>query len=488
MSDAQLRHLTDYVLEGYQWFCHKPAFDYGSVGRELTRPGALSTASMLIIIDRLRAMNAPRSSELNKCYDFADGRAGFQSPGNRHFWKADIMVHHGGNFYLSARIPSARIIGTEKVSQENLKRKYLAWGSTNILVDGREYWNVFPAWDWSRIPGVTTAKDDVIKEDPYANGSTVNTTRSADLVSSSDFAGGVSDGVYGLAAYDYSWDGIRGRKAYFFSPEAMYCFGAGITASKNTPVITNVDQCNSRGTATISTNGKKSVIGGDASTFTDLSWAHHNRVGYLFPAGGEVTVQNMDQTGSWSDISASQSATPVTQKIFSLWIDHGKTPADARYEYIVVPDRDLAQFEKWTHANPLRLITNSADFQSIHDKSSGLYGIAFYRPGTTILDAGLAVTVSRACLLLIQGINKEGGYKITVSDPTTKAQNLIIRISKRLTGPGANVNPDESTSISVTLPSGEYAGKSVKMDFSTVPASGSSGFENFKPGPLPFYY
>ena len=488
MSESQLKLITDYTLDGYQWFCQRSAFDYGAVGREITRPGALSTASMKIIIDRLKAMNAPRMDELTKCYNFVDGKADFQSPGNKHFWKADIMVHHGATFYMSARIPSSRIIGTEKVSGENLKRKFLAWGSTNILVEGDEYWNVFPVWDWSRIPGVTTVKNDVVREDPQANGSTINTTKSADLVSSARFAGGVSNGLFGLAAYDYSWDGVSGRKAYFFTAEAMYCLGSGINATKTNPVITNVDQCKSSGTVTISSNGTKSSIDEAEKAVPNLSWIHHARVGYIFPAGGEITVKNMNQTGSWADISASQSSTPVTAKVFSIWFDHGNSPSDSKYEYIVVPDKDLNQFEKWDSNNPLKLISNTFEHQAVFDKKSMIYAIAFYRAGTIILDDGLAVLVNRACLLLIQNTNKGAGFRISVSDPTAEVQNLVIKISRKLKGPGVTANPDHSSSIDINMPSGENAGKSLTMEFTNEQSSNSCGFENFKAGTLPFFY
>jgi hypothetical protein len=115
-------------------------------------------------------------------------------------------------------------------------------------------------------------------------------------------------------------------------------------------------------------------------------------------------------------------------------------------------------------------------------------GWLFTGPELLLLDAGLAVTVSRQCLLLIQSVNKGSGYKITVADPTTKTQNIIIKISKKLKGAGVTVNPDESTSISITVPSGENAGKSIMMEFSNEKASSSCGIENFKPGPLPFFY
>jgi len=464
MSDSQLQVLTNEILDGFQWFCQKSAFDFGSAGREISRPGALSTSSIKTITNRLKAMNAPRTSELTNCYNFINGTSDFKSPGNKHFWKADMMVHHGATFYLSAKIPSSRTIGTEKMNGENLKRKFLPWGATNIMVDGDEYRNIFPAWDWSGIPGVTTVKENV----------TDSTNGSAYLISSSVFAGGVSDGVFGLAAYDYSWDGINGRKAWFFTPDAMYCFGAGISASKTNPVITNVNQCYSSGTVTVSKNGVKSTINGVEMNLSNLSWSHHDRVGYFFPTGGEITVKNINQTGSWYDINISQSVTPVTHKVFSLWIDHGNAPSDSRYEYIVVPSKELTQFETWIGTNPLKMIANNKEVQAVWDKNSGVFGIAFYSPGTISLEAGLSVWVDRACLLLIQSVNKGASYKITVSDPTTTQQNVTIKISKKLSGTGVILNPDQSSSISFTFPIGDDAGISIKSEFTTETSSNSS--------------
>jgi hypothetical protein len=306
-------------------------------------------------------MDAPRQEELTNCLNFISGKSPFQSPGNRHFWKSDIMVQHGKDFYLSAKVPSKRTYGTERMNDENLKRKWLPWGATNIMTDGDEYRNLFPAWDWSRIPGVTSVIEDV---------PALPVTGSAYIISSSEFAGGVSDGVFGLAAYDFSWDGITAKKAYFFTPDAMYCFGADIKAEKSNPVITNVNQCYSSGDVIINNKRKKFAIIDKELNSSDLMWIYHDRVGYLFPSGGNITVRNMDQTGSWHDINLSQPETPVAHKVFSAWIGHGNNPSDGKYEYIVVPSGNIAQFKKRVKKNPLTMITNTSDIQAVYDKNS----------------------------------------------------------------------------------------------------------------------
>jgi chondroitin AC lyase len=326
MTHSQVETITNAILEGFQWFCQKSAFDFGSTGREISRSGAISSSSLEIVANRLMLLDPSRSAELTDCYNFISGSSNFVNPGNKHFWKSDFMVQHGSTFYLSARVPSKRTIGTERMNNENLKRKWLPWGATNIMIDGDEYRNIFAVWDWSRIPGVTSVKEDIPG---------LPVTGGFYSVSSSEFAGGVSDGNFGLAAYDYSWDGVSGRKAYFFTPESMYCIGAGINGTKNNPVITNINQCFSSGSVTLKNNRTISDYAGKEITSSKINWVHHNRVGYYFPSGGGITIENTNQTGSWNDINIAESKKPLTYKVFSAWIDHGNTPSNSKYEYVV---------------------------------------------------------------------------------------------------------------------------------------------------------
>jgi chondroitin AC lyase len=457
MSNPQVQTITNAILEGFQWFCQKSAFDFGTTGREISRSGGGSSSSLKIIVARLKMMNPSRSAELNDCYNFINGSSDFTNSGNKYFWKSDFMVQHGPTFYLSARVPSKRITGTERMNNENLKRKWLPWGATNIMIDGDEYRNIFAVWDWSRIPGVTS----VIEEVPG-----LPVTGGFYLVSSAEFAGGVSDGTFGLAAYDYSWDGVSGRKAYFFTPEGMYCLGAGISASKGNPVITNINQCFSSGPITIKNKDKISNFDGKEITSSNIKWVHHNKVGYYFPSAEQITVKNMDQTGSWNDINAAESKVPVTYKVFSSWIGHGNVPTGEKYEYIVVPSKTVEQFKAWVESNTLKMISNSADIQAFHETNKKIFGIVLYKTGGINLAPGLNIWSDNPCLLLIQEIDNGSRIKISISDPTTKLHKINLRISKKLSGPGAVYIDDKTSGISVTLPDGDNAGKSITLEYS----------------------
>ena len=60
----------------------------------------------------------------------------------------------------SVKMASKRVIGTELVNEDNLKGFYMGDGATYIYRNGDEYLNVFPFWDWRKVPGITSYESD----------------------------------------------------------------------------------------------------------------------------------------------------------------------------------------------------------------------------------------------------------------------------------------------------------------------------------------
>ena len=54
----------------------------------------------------------------------------------------------------------------------------------------------------------------------------------------------MSDGNYGLAAFDLVRDGLTARKSWFFFDDEYACLGAGITCGSDNLVATTINQCN----------------------------------------------------------------------------------------------------------------------------------------------------------------------------------------------------------------------------------------------------
>jgi len=458
LPDDKKTVMANILLDGVQWFTQGIGYDFGVNGREISRSTYNSPSSIASIIDNLLALgNVPRTAELTNYKSYVQNSgSNFQSPGNRHFWFTDFMVQHGAQFYLSARLASSRTLAGESMNGENFLCRYLGVGATNILMTGDEYRGLYPCWDWSRVPGVTCPSGPVT---PY---STTATTYAQTSIS---FAGGVSNGTDGMAGYALNYDGVSGRKFYFFTDEAMYCLGAGITATKSTDVTTSINQTVSRRNVTVNDNGTESTFTGTLQSYTNLNWVHHANVGYYFPSKGNITVKNDNQTGKWTDISTSTSnpTTLNTVKTFSAWFSHGATVSNGTYEYIVVPNQALTTFKTWITTNPFSIISNTNDAQIVYNSKAKLYAAAFYNAGTALLENGLTVTVDKPCLLLIQSTT--AGYKISVADPTQLLSTVVVKLSKVLSGVGSVNNADKTSTITVNLPVGDYKGQSVTNDY-----------------------
>jgi hypothetical protein len=141
-------------------------------------------------------------------------------------------------------------------------------------------------------------------------------------------------------------------------------------------------------------------------------------------------------------------------------------PSGEKYEYIVVPSKSVEQFKTWVESNPLKMISNTTDIQAFHETNKKIFGIVFYKTGGINLAQGLYIWADNPCLLLIQEINNGSRIKISISDPTTKLQKINLRISKKLSGPGAVYNDNKTSGVSVILPDGDKAGKSLTLEYS----------------------
>ncbi|KAA6309899.1 Chondroitinase-AC, partial [termite gut metagenome] len=184
--------------------------DFGTLGRSISRSGNGSNISS-DVLDKLSVVDPEKANDYQAWKAHLSG-ASFPEPGNKYFWKSDIMTHRGENYYLSAKIISKRTYGTECLNTENLLGYNLPLGATNILTHGMEYKGIYPTWDWIKVPGVTSAQDtDAAKmPDKY-------------LIGSNDFGGGVSNGLIGVVAYEHNYKNVQAYKAYFMIGDAMVC-------------------------------------------------------------------------------------------------------------------------------------------------------------------------------------------------------------------------------------------------------------------------
>ena len=86
--------------------------------------------------------------------NYAPERKGSAFIGHKHFWDSDQTVHRFSTWMASVKMASDRVIGTELVNEDNLKGFYMGDGALYTYCRGDEYLNIFPFWDWRKIPAL----------------------------------------------------------------------------------------------------------------------------------------------------------------------------------------------------------------------------------------------------------------------------------------------------------------------------------------------
>lgn len=433
-TSEKIKIISDVFLKGTQMFGYRESYDFGTIGRGICQPNCLHNMSTHTL-DLMKKVDPDHAEDYEAWKKHMSGEA-FPSPGNTHFWKSNIMTHHGLDYYMSAKVISVRTNGTEMLNGQNLKGYNLPLGATNIMTTGREYNDAFVAWDWTRVPGTTAV----------ANQST--TELRWYLFGSNQFGGGVSNGHNGVIAYEHAYQGVEARKAYFFMGDAMVCMGSGIKAARTQEVRTSVNQCLANGEVTYGLSGHTYRLTDDLSD-KKIDWAYHDNVGYIFPEEEKVTLRNAKQTGVWRELEVTASAEPVTKGMFSLWISHGTAPQNDDYCYIVMPDKPLSYFTDKKFENEIKIIANTEQVQAIANENQKQYAAVFYEPGEVRFADDLVVAVNKKALIYIE--YKKGQYEVVVADPLYKEQSVRLHMNGKQTD--------------IAFPSGDYSGSSVKIQY-----------------------
>ena len=434
------------IREGHLLLSYRGTMDFGCKGRSMAKKGFDET-----LIGRIKEVDPQHADVYGKWEEHVACGGDFPVVGNKYFWDSNIMTHHGRQYYLSAKIQSVRNVGTESINQENLRGRNLPKGATNILVTGDEYDGIYPVWDWCRIPGTTAVLDvsGACLPDGY-------------LYASNEFGGGVTDGRSGIIAYADGYDEekygdrLTAKKAYFFMDDFMLCLGTAIKDDSSCPVVTSVNQCLQNGCIYYGDGDGEKIL--DTSLNANgVSWVHHGGVGYIFPSSSEITIQGRKQAGSWKDINGTQSDGLVEKDVFSLWINHGKNPDNACYQYAVLPDRTREETAALAQDFPLAVVRNDSMAQVVYSETLGQYGIVCYEAGTVELPDGLMIEVDRPVIFLLK--MSGGKYDFVAADPLYDGGDAVLDVSVSERAKDGNVK--EMLDFQVDFPQGQYTGSSV---------------------------
>lgn len=460
-SEDKIEKLVDYYLDG---ICKMMVFgkypDAGKRNRTISRQGDLRPYNASSAENLMKTTNY-RRAELQ---EIADIRNNGIKPTLSHatfFWNTEHFTYQRPEWFTSVRMYSTRTHNMEiPYNSEGLKNHHRGDGANHISRTGDEYYDIFPVFDYQKIPGTTIMQKEALP-DP-------NQVQKLGLT---DFVGAVTDGKYGAVAFDFksAHDPLIARKSWFFFDEEYVALGSGISCTRSLPVVTTLNQCLLRGDVRMSINGSQSVIPKGEEQYDNVDWVFHDGIGYLFPEKRSVELMNDKVTGSWWDITKQTTTNkePVTKEVFKLWIDHGKRPSDASYAYIVVPattPERMAQLHTDSH---IEILANTLDLQAVCNSELNIIQAVFYKGGHITLDGKIQLSSDNQGAVIVK--MRDGQItEITVSDPSRELVRFNLEVSTKIEAKGDNFitmwdAERGKTHISIVLPLDNYAGDSVTI-------------------------
>ncbi len=329
------------------------------------------------------------------------------------FRRADWMVTLKGY--------NTDVWGAEIYAKDNRYGRYQSYGSVQIMGTGRPVSRaasgfVPEGWDWNRLPGTTTIHLPFHLLDSPLKGTTM-------AHSKENFSGSSSlealNGMFAMKLMERNLKNFTSdfvaRKSVFCFNNRLICLGTGITNSNTVyPTETTLFQCKYNGRT--------------PQTSIDDYWLHDGYDNYYHVANGTVHSQVARQT------SRHEKTKEETEGIFSsAWIDHGKAPSQASYEYLVVIQPTPAQLNRLQQTPSYQVLCQNDTAHIVFDKETGITAFAVfeeYHPSSTIFISEIPAET----MLMYRPITKNI-IRISVCDPnlnlsektyTTKESSQII--------------------------------------------------------------
>ncbi len=487
ITDPSQANLYNWVFDSYEPIIYRgAALDYVR-GREIGRSGANPQATGHSMIDSILqiaqftpAADAARMKRLIKEWalsdtvrDFVGGRplptlkmaqdlmndSSIVRRGeliaHYTFPEMDRVMHLGAGYGFGLSLCSSRIANFESINGENLKGWFTGDGMTILYNSdlnqyGDNYWATV---DQYRLPGVTA--DVTLSKLPNQTASIGPRAQGQGTLSPHNWVGGATLDRYGAAGMQFKGVGVTltGKKSWFMFDDEIVCLGAGITSTDNRPIETTLEnrKLSSSGANAFTVNGNaQATTLGVTNSLAGTTWAHlagyvgGDDIGYYFPQAASITAVREARTGALSDIDDGASTTPITRNYLRMTFNHGASPANATYQYVLLPGRSARSTGHYANQPQVTVLANNANVQAVTETTLGITAANFWTDTTQT--AG-SITANKKCSVLVR---EDGAFiDVSVSDPTqTNSSSINIQIAAT----GALVSVDTGVTVSQTSP------------------------------------
>jgi len=448
--------ISDYILKGQRWMRYQGQMDYSAIGREIARP--VDTSPLELACKLMMEIDPAKKEQYKKLLEsMISPNHPVTHSGNKYFWQSEFMTHHRPGYYVSVNISSERLRRTETSYTENLKGYYLGNGVQFLFRTGDEYKDIFPLWNWRRLPGLLcvqdTAKFPLLV---WGQGSRNNI----------QYSGGISDGQTGFAAYDYKMGQLSAKRSWHFFDSVMICLASDINYKGDFPLFQTVNQCLSSNDISYETpEGVSFEMKDHASISEKIYKVYHDSIGYILPTNLISNLKNEYREANWNVISLERDE-KVSAGVFELGIAPDLSSEDgSAFHYSVLPSIASDKFWNYNPENHFTIVANNASCHAVYHEKTHQLNLAFFKKGSLLFN-NIRISTEQAALLMISFDGKHREMGLRISDPMYESDKIALSFSKKLEGPYIiSDGQEEGTRLLIPLPQGNYRGNSVSMKY-----------------------
>lgn len=416
----------------------------------------LSTADPVLAGLYNRIYGVDTAFNYNSTASFTDGFFQFNHASSGVFRKDNWLVFNKGF--------SSNMWGSEIYAQQNRYGRYQSYGAQEIIYPGHtEIGNGYNVntWDWNYNPGTTVIWKSW--ENLHAERERIDELQQKRFVGSLNFKNNNSallsnnHGQYGMFAMDFQEKESQGfgvthhsenhnssftfKKSNFYFDDIIVCLGSGIcnNDTSNKTITTLFQRLDNMGES-VNVNGtSQSEIGEILYSSGSANWllSNYGTGFYILSGNDELVVkkevqQNPNQNQIWP-VNFSSNTTDI---YYTGYLNHGVAPSEANYEYVLMPDSNVAEMQKLDAAmqntnKPYTVYKQDNNAHIVRQISKNIWGYAFFN-GVSGLVYGKVADVDGSCLVMTAYDDVSQELRISIDYPDLGFESRSYTASKQV--------------------------------------------------------
>ena len=403
LNKKALDFYADFVAEGMQFSTRNGYRDINVSGRGIARQDGLkgifsnikeAVDMLLFYSDSFDNVSPDRVEKLKrmKAERFTDEDRG--AGGHRYFYESDYNVYNTQKYMAGVRHASERTRVFEYLNYENPLGFYTGMGAAFYYIDGDEYFNLMPMYDWNKIPGTTTKQGKV---------PTMNQDSSYNRYGKTAQVGGVSNGKVGLSTFKQRDKGVHAQKGYFMFEDGVVCLASGIRSFSLNDILTNINQTLWKGDVFVGVDGKNEKVTSEFSG--KAQYVYNNKISYITDSPVSLKLEK-DKVGDWKTVYTIGESKKIKKDIFTLDINHGKLPMNESYAFTVLMNTSVEQTQSYINSPTLKVIENSKNIQAVYDEKNDVLEIIFIKAGELEV-SGKKISCDAPCSMIIENLKTD---------------------------------------------------------------------------------